>query len=755
MQSGWILDVAPVDGGMCVWIIDEQGNARAYVDPWAPYFCLNASQASAGFEESLRRLLGSFQTPVQIGVTSKRNFFSGKYQDVVRVAVSNPLIFPKIVRQLQTIAGIELFDADVPPGQRYFYERQLFPLAKCFFEADAAGAISHWQLDDSPWELLYKMPPLRYAHLEMEFPSGSDVWVNPSHRRRGQFILTLGEKREEGRSFAFDASEEDLISGLNRHIAQWDPDVIVTEGGDDYLLPRLQFHSQRVGVPLILSRISGEPGPRIENFRGDGFMQSGRSRSFMTYGKLVYQAGSRTLFGRLHIDGRNSFTMGNTGLHGLFEIARVAKIPIQRAARCTIGTSLSSMQHEWAVKHDVLVPLDKGQTEDFRSAEDLIAADRGGLVYEPELGFHEDVIEFDFASMYPEVMVRHNITPEAVNCACCFDNKVPGLNHHLCRTRGMVPDVLEPIVAKRAEYKKMIKAGHPDSVALKGRYDAFKWALVCCFGYLGFRNARFGRIEAHECVNAYGREALLRAKEVAEAEGFHFLHAIVDSLWLTKNGVSDGEVEGLRKKIEQATGLPMALEGRYRWIRFCEFKQKKGRGVPNRYFGAFRSGELKFRGIELRRHDAPLIVKALQQELLDAMGAAADLPTLRTLAPRLKEIQERYDERLRLGLVTPMDLAISKQIRYAPEDYVHDTLSALAAKKMAASGIQLHPGETISYIVTEEKDKVKDWRVMPLALIEDTFEYDIRYYQRLLESAAQVLMAGLHLLPNQYMLGLF
>ncbi len=732
MQSGWILDVSPVTEGMCVWIVDAEGNARSYVDPWAPYFCL---KAGAGFDVPLRRLLKSFHTPVDIAPVQKKEFFTGKFLDVIRVSIASPLTFSSIVKQLQTVPDIELFDADVPLGQRYFYERQLFPLAKCSFESDETGRIVRWELNDSPWELIYELPPLRYAHLEMEFPAGSDVWVNPSHRRRGRFVLTLGQSREQGRSYAFDASEEELILSLNRRIADWDPDVLLTEGGDDYLFPRLQFYAHRTGIPLLLSR----------NSRDIGIARP--ARSFMTYGKLVYQAASRTLFGRLHIDRRNSFTVGHTGLHGLFEMARVAKIPIQRAARCTIGTSLSSMQHEWAVKHDVLVPLDKGQTEDFRSAEDLIASDRGGLVYEPELGFHEDVIEFDFASMYPEVMVRHNITPEAVNCPCCPDNGVPGLNHHLCRTRGMVPDVLEPIVRKRAIYKQMIKAKHPDSVALKERYDAFKWALVTCFGYLGFRNARFGRIEAHECVNAYGREALLHAKEIAEGAGFHFLHAIVDSLWLKKDpffgvSASDEEIENLRRKIEEATGLPMALEGRYRWIRFCESKQKKGRGVPNRYFGAFTTGNLKFRGIELRRHDTPLLIKVFQQELLDLMATARNKVELEALVPRLEEIRSIYDERIREGRVTPMEVAISKQLRHAPSEYVHDTLSALAAKKMEAAGIKLHPGETISYVVTEEKDKVKDWRVMPLALIEDTFEIDVRYYRRLLANAFETLLVA-------------
>ena len=38
--------------------------------------------------------------------------------------------------------------------------------------------------------------------------------------------------------------------------------------------------------------------------------------------------------------------------------------------------------------------------------------------------------------------------------------------------------------------------------------------LVTCFGYLGYKNARFGKIEAHEAVTAYGRDKFLTAKEI-------------------------------------------------------------------------------------------------------------------------------------------------------------------------------------------------------------------------------------------------
>jgi DNA polymerase elongation subunit (family B) len=65
-------------------------------------------------------------------------------------------------------------------------------------------------------------------------------------------------------------------------------------------------------------------------------------------------------------------------------------------------------------------------------------------------------------------------------------------------------------------------------------------------------------------------------------------------------------------------------------------------------------------------------------------------------------------------------------------------LSALAARKLAASGVPLEPGEMIQYVVAHEHDPVKDWRVTPLAFIDDAFEYDREYYGKLLDRATQI-----------------
>lgn len=62
------------------------------------------------------------------------------------------------------------------------------------------------------------------------------------------------------------------------------------------------------------------------------------------------------------------------------------------------------------------------------------------------------------------------------------------------------------------------------------RAEAIKWILVASFGYLGYRNSKFGKIEAYELVTYYARKTLRRALEIAQEIGIEVLHGIVDSL---------------------------------------------------------------------------------------------------------------------------------------------------------------------------------------------------------------------------------
>ena len=146
---------------------------------------------------------------------------------------------------------------------------------------------------------------------------------------------------------------------------------------------------------------------------------------------------------------------GESSLDGVVEIARLTQLPVQHQSRSSIGSALSSMQLSWAFRHGNLIPARKREPEEFKSAATLLLADRGGLIFQPVIGYHEQVAELDFVSMYPTIMVEHNVSPETVNCRCCRNSAVPEFGYTICERReGIVPATLRTVVRKRGVYKK-------------------------------------------------------------------------------------------------------------------------------------------------------------------------------------------------------------------------------------------------------------------------------------------------------------
>jgi DNA polymerase-2 len=295
-------------------------------------------------------------------------------------------------------------------------------------------------------------------------------------------------------------------------------------------------------------------------------------------------------------------------------------------------------------------------------------------------------------------MTTFNVSPETVNCVCCRQDpaaRVPEVYHHTCRkTQGLVPRTLAPLLAKRARYKHQLQS-LPASLArqvVDQRQTALKWLLVVSFGYLGYKNARFGRIEAHESVTAYSREKLLQAKEMAEAQGFRVLHAIVDSLWLRKPGADRDAYERLAAVITARTGLPIALEGLYHWIAFLPSRVNAAMPVHNQFVGLFDDGRMKVRGLEVRRSDTPLVVKRFQAALLQKLGQKQTIADLRASVPEILDLLDASRRYLREGEASLEEVAIGRTLTQAPELYRHATPVSIAAKQLQRRGVSLQPG---------------------------------------------------------------
>jgi DNA polymerase-2 len=262
-----------------------------------------------------------------------------------------------------------------------------------------------------------------------------------------------------------------------------------------------------------------------------------------------------------------------------------------------------------------------------------------------------------------------------------------------------------------------------------------------CFGYLGYRNARFGRIESHEAVTAFGREKLLQAKEICEDHGYELLHALTDSVWIRKAGLTEAELLGLCDEITAATGVTMNLEGRYRWLVFLPSKVRSHLAVANRYFGVFWDGTLKARGLAYRRHDVPVFIQATQWAMLERLSEAENLAACAARIPQALEVLRDTWEQLATGHIPPLQLLVSKTVSREPEAYQVDNATALALKQLREVGIRLHPGETVHYLIRAAGASSKAERVRAFPRLGPDDGFDVQQYQTMLLDAALELLA--------------
>jgi DNA polymerase elongation subunit (family B) len=407
---------------------------------------------------------------------------------------------------------------------------------------------------------------------------------------------------------------------------------------------------------------------------------------------------------------------------------------------------MSSLQLYQATKEDILIPWKKNETESYKTGWELLIADRGGFIFEPKVGIHDHVVEVDFASMFPTLMATRNISAETIQCKCCPNSsvRVPELGYNVCRKReGIVPKTLWLILRKRRMYKEL--RNETETPELKEIYDqrqgALKWILVTCFGYLGYKNARFGKVDAHIAVCAFARDVLLKTVRMAEERGFEVVHGIVDSLWLKKEGAELRDYAAFSGAVTREFGIQLNVEGRYRWIVFLPSKTHPNVPVLNRYYGVFDSGEIKVRGIEVRKSDTPKFIHDAQSDMIEVLAKARNSEEFLDSIPEALDVLRKYAERLMAREVCTKDLLIEKRLSLNPSKYTHDVLQAISAKRLVKEGVEVSAGQTIQYLITNAESKKSFRRVLPAQLVRANMRYDVGKYLDLLLSSTQNILS--------------
>jgi DNA polymerase I len=729
--KGWLFDVYPSGvGEVTVWIIGENGERVKLRDEFQPKIYVSGKQdeierlASRFFSNNLIASWKFAYKYAQPTDSEKSRVLEVTLKDCRKISV-----FTRQILRQGDYLKYQVYNCDLHGDRHYLFSHDLFPLAKVEVETEAPHL--KYTISDSVRHVHYSVPPLRVAKLDVTIEKKGKLTSFQDSVK--EFVTTQAERKIVLNS----GTEKEKLLQLVSAVQELDPDIVFTSGGDSYFFPYL-IH--RATINNVIDSFT------FNRDNISSISKVGKNRTFYSYGRTFYKAAAMRFYGRIHVDRNSTFILNEADLDGLFEVARTCRVPLHTAARSSIGSSMSSLQFYQAIKDNVLIPRNKSIPEAFKSAYELLVGDRGGFVYEPQVGIHDDIGEVDFSSMYPVLMVKNNISAETVLCKCCPKSqlRIPELNYHICENRvGVVTKSLDLIVSKRLKYKSLKNEIKDDS--LREVYDkrqaALKWILVTCFGYLGYRNAKFGTVDGHMGVCAFGRTTFLKAALMAETRGFEVIHGIVDSLWLKKKNSIASEYTDLCKEVSEKIGAPLNFDGRYKWIVFLPSKMHPNIGVLNRYYGAMENGKVKVRGIEARRGDTPRFVFNAQMDMIRVLASANGSRAFMEKIPEALDVVKEYRQRLLKGDVPIWDLIITKRLSKNPNKYKQKGSHVIAAEQLIKGGAEIHAGENVRFLFTDAKNKKYRRRVRAEQLIERGVNPDLKKYLLLLYSAAAGLLS--------------
>lgn len=635
-MRGWLIDAYRNKNSIVLWLKTPK-NERVELTYSVVIY------GEAGFEPILR----SKNIPHRRVV---KQTYLRERKTVLEIPVPSLSQYEPFVRELEQASAyrIPLYNADIPPEQHYLYTHNLVPFTYVDLEA-------HTSKDSIPLTVLNLLV----------VPYG-DARNNPDTKIKS---ITLNEQTKKG-------DERTLLLWLLQNFG--DPDVIRMRYAFS-LLPYLEHKLNTYGMQSPFHRWDATP----ITYKG--------GKSYYSYGQVRYQDHAIRLRGRLLVD--TTTMAGSTDIESIIELCQLSGCKFQQTASRSFGAVFQNALVKQLLQQDYLVPYKQKPIQEPLSMFEFLKADRAGHTFDPKVGFHRNIAEIDFSSMYPWLIYNKNISADTILTRKEPLEHVPGTTITVSHAyQGLVPKTIKPFLDRRMHYKR-----NPTTLNKK-KASGLKWVLVTSYGYLRFREFKLGLPSSHMAIGAYARETLLAAARLAEEKGFEVVHGIIDSLYIKKKKITEESVRRYCEELEQLTGIPVSYD-LFRWIVFLPSILDNDRPVPTKYYGMFAHGEPKIRGIELRQHKPPPIVKEFQQDCIDLLRTCMTkkdiISTMPALCKKLRTTMHTLNRR------NAHELALT--VKISKTQYKNNIPQKQIVKQLTNKGITLYPGQYIHYVHGRDK----------------------------------------------------
>jgi DNA polymerase, archaea type len=451
----------------------------------------------------------------------------------------------------------------------------------------------------------------------------------------------------------------------------------------------------------------------------------------------------------------------------LIIISRISRMSIEDITRFGVNQWIRSMMFFEHRQQNIIIPRkDELQKKGTSSTVAIIKEKkyRGGLVVEPILGIHFNVIVVDFASLYPSIIKVHNLSYETVNCPhenCRNDpsTHIEQTNHWVCKQKqGMTSILIGTLRDLRVNYYKYLSKDNSLDKADKQLYgvisQAIKVILNATYGVMGAEIFPLYCLPVAEATAAVGRITTTKTIEKCNEEKIEVVYGDTDSLFL-KNPSKEG-LSGISSWSKKELGIDLEIDKRYRYVVFSDLKKN--------YLGVLEDGTVDVKGLTGKKSHTPPIIRQAFYEILNVLKEIFSEKDFEKAKEKIKKIVQSIAENLEKKRISLEELSFNVMINKAPGNYGIKTFERRsdksisldgkekdfenikgipqhikAANQLVEIGKQVKAGDIISYVKTRTLDGVK-----PVALANQA-DIDTEKYLEAMESTFDQILSSLNL----------
>jgi DNA polymerase I len=760
----WLLDVNQEVkdhvGEVWLWGVDDAGKRLLVIDrSLVGYFYAVVLENTDAVRVADKINKQQYPYVVKTEVVDRK--FFGKPVKAVKIYCQDPGFVGKYAKELRGFEGVkDCLEDDVRYSMRYLIDNDVVPCA--WHEVDVVEEKNtlNVQVDKmftakSPPKMLERaeVPRLRILGFSTVYYSREGA---PKADRNPIVIISCATNRGDKQQFlaSEDKDDKSVVEEFVKYLRDFDPDVVVGYGVNDQHWPYLLERCRRLKLRLTVDRaetvprtsvyghvsLTGRANVDIADF-ADEFLEVKVKTLENLAGFLgVMRVEDRTIVEDVDFadywDSKQKrevlkrFSAENTErvvgiadavLDFGMQLSSLVSLPLDHVVTAAAGFRVEWFLIKRTHKLGELAP---------KRVEQPYRPYAGGLVLTPKPGLHENVAVLDFKSMYPNLMITYNISPDTyvspndpVPAGGVFE--APEVKHRFRKEpSGFYKEALSYLIRVRGEIRRRMKGVHAGSLefrVLDARQKAVKVITNASYGYAGWVGARWYVKPVAEAAAAWGRSTIMTAVEMAEKEGLKVIYGDTDSIFLENEA---GKVEKLSADISKRLGLEVSVDEVFVRVFFTEAKK--------RYAGLLADGRLDVVGLEVVRGDWAAVAKNVQEKVLEIIlnGQSAE---------RAVDFVHQFVSELRQRKVGYRDLVIWKTLTKPVGEYEVRASHVEAAKMLEAKGWKLDVGDKVGYVVVKGEGRLYG-KVKPYVFASYD-DVDLEYYvaKQVVPAAARIL----------------